>query len=319
VKLANLDRRLHEAGQATVPPPEPAFATRLENRLRAGVLAPEPVLRPAPRPARRAWFPAAAVAAALTMLLGAVAVVRDGGEDVVRVASATDTVVVLPDGTVGPATPGLELPDGSRLQTGSEGHVVAGDTELGPKQQAKVRNGTVKPSPTTVPPRPSEPSIPEAAAPTATTAPPVKTTPPSTRPTATTVATRTTKPPVVTPTTTRSTDTKPTTTVTSGPTNTVAALKLEARYRDTTAKLQWTAYTGKNFAAYLVLRADGPAEPRYPVDEATTVVARITDPWATSFMETIADPAGRIYRVVAVDSERRLIASSPAVRPQPLA
>jgi hypothetical protein len=68
-----------------------------------------------------------------------------------------------------------------------------------------------------------------------------------------------------------------------------------------------------------VLRAEGPAEPRYPLDEATTVVARITDPWATSFMETITDPAGRIYRVVAVDAERRLIASSPAVKPQPLA
>jgi hypothetical protein len=99
----------------------------------------------------------------------------------------------------------------------------------------------------------------------------------------------------------------------------MAALKLEARYKGETAKLQWSAYSGKDFAAYLVLRADGPADPRYPVDNATTVVARITDPWATSFMENIPDPAGRTYRVVAVDSERRLIASSPAVRPQPLA
>jgi hypothetical protein len=253
------------------------------------------------------------------MVLGGVAVLRGGGEGVVRVASATDTVVVLPDGTVGPATPGLVIPDGSRLQTGSEGHVVAGDTELGPKQEAKVRKGTVKPSPTTVPPKPSEPSNPPPTAPTATTVPPVK--PSSTRPT--TVVTPTTKPPVVaTPTTkptTRTTDTKPTTTTTSGPTNTVAALKLEARYKDTTVKLQWTAYTGKGFAAYLVLRADGPAEPHYPVDNATTVVARITDPWATSFMETISDPAGRAYRVVAVDSERRILATSPAVKPQPLA
>ena len=81
--------------------------------------------------------------------------------------------------------------------------------------------------------------------------------------------------------TTRPTDTKPTTTSTSGPTNAVAALKLEARYKGETVKLQWSAYTGKDFAAYLVLRADGPAEPRYPVDDATTVVARITDPWAS--------------------------------------
>ena len=120
--------------------------------------------------------------------------------------------------------------------------------------------------------------------------------------------------------TTRTTETtKPTTTSTSGPTSTVAALKLDARYKDTTVKLQWSAYTGPNFAAYLVLRTDGRTEPRYPVDDATTVVARITNPWTVSFMETITDPAGRVYRVVAVDSERRLIASSPAVKPQPLA
>jgi hypothetical protein len=99
----------------------------------------------------------------------------------------------------------------------------------------------------------------------------------------------------------------------------VAALKLEARYRDTTAKLQWSAYTGKDFAGYLVLRADGATEPRYPVDDATTVVARITNPWTVSFMETITDPASRTYRVVAVDADRRIIALSPSAKPQPLA
>jgi hypothetical protein len=320
--MNDLDRRLREAGQSPVPPPDTAFATMLEERLRAGVLAPEPALRPAPRQPRRVWFPVAAVAAALTLVLGSVAILRDGGDDVVRVASATDTVVVLPDGTVGPATPGLELPDGSRLQTGNEGHVVAGQTELGPKQEAMVNNGTVKPSPRTVPPGPSEPRNPPASAPTATTVPPVAPTTQPTRPTPTTIrntpTTRTAV--VVTPTTkptTRTTDTKPTTTTTmSGPT---ATLKLDARFKGETAKLQWSAYGGKNFAAYLVLRADGPAEPRYPVDNATTVVARITNPWATSFTETITDPAGRAYRVVAVDAERRLIASSPVAKPERLA
>jgi hypothetical protein len=316
--MNDLDRRLRQAGQATVPPPDPAFATMLEERLRAGVLAPEPVLRPTPRPAGRRWVPVPAMAAALAVVLGAAVVVRSGGEQTVRVASATDTVVVLPDGTVGPATPGLELPDGSRLQTGSEGHVVAGETELGPKQEATVNKGTVKPSPTTVPPKPSEPSDPPPTAPTATTLP-VKPATPSTSPTPSTTKPRVSVTPSTTKPTTRPTDTKPTTTSTSGPTTTVVALKLDARYRDTTVKLQWSAYTGPNFAAYLVLRADGPAEPRYPIDEATTVVARITNPWTVSFMETIADPAGRAYRVVAVDSERRLIAGSPAVTPQPLA
>lgn len=320
--MNELDQRLREAGQSPVPPPDPAFAVRLEERLRAVVPAPEPALRPVARQSRHVWFPAAAVAAALAVVLSAVAVDTGGGERVVRVASATDTVVVLPDGTVGPATPGLELPDGSRLQTGNEGHVVAGKTELGPKQEATVNNGTVKPSPRTVPPGPSEPRNPPVTAPTATTAPPVAPTTQPTRPTATTIKTTpTTRPPVaVTPTTkptTRPTDTKPTTTTTtlSGPT---ATLKLDARFKGETAKLQWSAYGGQDFAAYLVLRADGPAEPRYPVDNVTTVVARITDPWATSFSETIADPAGRTYRVVAVNAERRTIASSPVAKPQPV-
>ena len=67
-----------------------------------------------------------------------------------------------PTGPSARPPPGLVIPDGSRLQTGNDGHVVAGETELGPKQEAKVRKGTVKPSPTTVPPKPSEPSIPPA-------------------------------------------------------------------------------------------------------------------------------------------------------------
>ena len=308
--MEDLDRRLREAGRAPVPPPDPAFATMLEERLRAGTLAPEPVAPGPTRTAGRRWYPAAvAMAAALAVVLGAVAVQRNG-EDTVRVASATDTVVVLPDGTVGPATPGLLLPDGSRLQTGSNGRVVAGDTELGPKQEATVRKGTVRPSPTTAPP---------AAAPTTTTTtPPVK--PTSPRPTSPTTAPKVVVTPSTTKPTTRPTDTKPTTTSTvTGPTTTVATLKLDARFREQTVRLQWSPYGGRDFAAYLVLRADGPAEPRYPVDGATTVVARITDPAATTFLETIADPAGRVYRVVAVDSERRLIAASPAAKPQPTA
>ena len=46
--MNDLDRRLREAGQAPVPPPDPAFATMLEDRLRAGALAPEPSFGPPP-------------------------------------------------------------------------------------------------------------------------------------------------------------------------------------------------------------------------------------------------------------------------------
>ncbi|MGH8990007.1 MAG: hypothetical protein ACRDZ7_00565 [Acidimicrobiia bacterium] len=95
-------------------------------------------------------------------------------------------------------------------------------------------------------------------------------------------------------------------------------MKLEAFWRESTAKLRWSAYTGPGFAAYLVLRSDAPAEPTYPLDDRTTVVARITDPNALQFLDNVRDPAGRTYRVVAVDAERRLLGRSPAVRPQPL-
>ena len=246
--MNEVDRRLREAGQAPVPPPDQAFAALLEDRLRAGALAPEPALRPAPRPAGRHWnwLPPMAVAAALALVLGSVAVLRGGGDREVRVASATDTVVVLPDGTVGPATPGLVIPDGSRLQTGSDGRVVAGETELGPKQEAKINKGAVKQSPTTLPHTPSEPSTPPSTVPTATTSPPVgavtpRPTSPTTSPTPTT-GPRAGATPSTTKPTMRPTDTKPTTTSTSGPATTVAALKIDARYRGETVKLQWSAY-----------------------------------------------------------------------------
>ena len=114
-------------------------------------------------------------------------------------------------------------------------------------------------------------------------------------------------------------DTKPDPAATEPAAPRVVALKLEALYKDTTVKLRWSAYTGPGFAAYLVLRSDAPAEPQYPLDENTTVVARITDPAAVQYFDAVREPAGRSYRVVAVDEGRRLLARSPAVRPQPVA
>ena len=94
-------------------------------------------------------------------------------------------------------------------------------------------------------------------------------------------------------------------------------LKLEAVYKDTTVKLRWSAYSGPGFAAYLVLRSDAPGEPQYPLDERTTVVARITNPAQLQYFDAVRDPATRSYRVVAVDESRRLLARSPAVSPKP--
>lgn len=270
--MKELDQRLRAAGKTPVPPPDPAFAARLEERLRAGVLAPEPMLRPArpARPTARRWSPAVAVAAALAAVVGGVGVLRDSGPSTVRVTSPAST------------PPPVESPE--QLATTTSTATTA------PKPG--VTTSTTKPAVTT-----------------STTKP---TTQATTKPTTESTTKTTTKP------VTQPIQPKPTTT-TSGPAAGPATLRLESRYKDSTAKLQWSGYGGKDFAAYLVLRADGPAEPSYPADRATTVVATVTSQWSVSFMETISDPPGRRYRVVAVDSERRLIATSPAVTPQPFA
>lgn len=95
----------------------------------------------------------------------------------------------------------------------------------------------------------------------------------------------------------------------------VVALELEAVDQGTTVGLRWSPYTGAGFATYLLLRADPPQQARYPVDAHTTVVARIPDPKTLRYFDSVREPAGRSYRVVAVDDGRRLLARSPAVEP----
>jgi hypothetical protein len=320
---SNVQERLQAAGRARAPEPRAAFAEALEDRLRAiaGVDVADPVPVPPRRRKPRHWTAlgllAGATAAAAAGVLVAVSGVGEGHE--VRVATATDTLVVLPDGTVDAVDPGLLVPDGSRIVTLDEGRVVAGEVELGPDREAVVKNGALRPTPTTAPP-PAPVPQPEPPAVTPPTPPP-PTSPPATSPPPTTPV-RPVEPKPVEP-EPRPADTTPGTK--PGPAagdpapSPVVALKLEALYKDTTVKLRWSAYTGPGFAAYLVLRSDAPAEPQYPLDEHTTVVARITDPAAVQYFDAVRDPAGRSYRVVAVDGSRRLLARSAAVRPQPAA
>ncbi len=311
-----IEERLRDAGRAPAPEPRAAFAEALEDRLRAiaGVTVADPVAAPPRRRRPRHWTAlgllAGASVAVVAGVLVAVSNVGDGHE--VRVATATDTLVVLPDGTVDAVDPGLVVPDGSRIVTLDQGRVVAGDVELGPDREAVVDQGALRPTPTTAPrpapvPQPERPAVPPATSPPSTRPPPqlvepVKPSPVEPRP----------QPAEPTP------DTKPpATTEPAAPR--VVDLKLEALYKDTTVKLRWSAYTGPGFAAYLVLRADAPAEPQYPLDERTTVVARITDPAMLQYFDAVREPAARSYRVVAVDEGRRLLARSPAVTPRPAA
>lgn len=313
-----VEERLRTAGRTPAPEPRAAFAEALEDRLRA--IAGVPVADPVPVPPRRRprhWTAlgllAGASAAVVAGVLVAVSGVGDGRE--VRVATATDTLVVLPDGTVDAVDPGLLVPDGSRIVTLDGGRMVAGDVELGPDREAVVDQGTVRPTPTTAPP-PAPVSQPDPPAVTPPTSPPA-TSPPPTRPgpqpepEPAEPVRPTPGEPEPTP------DTRPGPDATQPAEPKVVPLKLEAIYRDTTVKLRWSAYTGSGFAAYLVLRSDAPGEPQYPLDKSTTVVARITDPATVQYFDAVREPAGRSYRVVAVDESRRLLARSPAVRPQP--
>lgn len=310
---SGVQERLRVTGAAPAPEPGAAFAAALEDRLRAvaGMPAPDPVPAPPRRSRPRHWTALGLVAGASAAVAVGVLMVAgnpgDGHE--VRVAAASDALVVLPDGTVDAVDPGRVVPDGSRIVTLDQGQVVAGDVELGPDREAVVDNGALRPTPTTGPPPP----------PVAQPEPPVvSTAPPATQPEPRPVEPKPQpvepqpKPAEPTP------DTRPPA-ATDPAAPRVVDLKLEALYKDTTVKLRWSAYSGPGFAAYLVLRSDAPAEPHYPLDEHTTVVARITDPAQLQYFDAVREPAGRIYRVVAVDESRRLLGRSPAVSPRPAA
>lgn len=129
-----MHRHLTALGTAPVPDPDPVFVTDLELRLRA-LRAAEPVpgsLRP------RRW---PATVAAVTFSLAVVAfglATLDTGSPAVRVAAASGVSVRMPDGAVVIAEPGLDLPEGARVEVGPTGSARIGDIDLGPGQVADV-------------------------------------------------------------------------------------------------------------------------------------------------------------------------------------
>ena len=67
-------------------------------------------------------------------------------------------------------------------------------------------------------------------------------------------------------------------------------------------KLGWTKFHGEAFAAYQVVRSQTNADPRFPANDGTEVVATIGDRYQTYFLDA-AVAAGEtwFYRIVAVD------------------
>ena len=65
----------------------------------------------------------------------------DEGGASVTLDEAQDARVVLPGGVRVAAEPGLVMPEGTRIVTGVEGHVRAGEVEMGPRRVGRVRDG----------------------------------------------------------------------------------------------------------------------------------------------------------------------------------
>jgi len=144
---------LEDAGTRAAPVPSPEFVTTLEARLLSdSVVMPAPaslVERSRARSRVRFVRPAlvaAAAAVAAIVLAGSLAgwFGRDTSRHEIALASAVDTVVVLPDGTHVKAHDGLTLPDGAVVRTGPNGHAAVGNVDLGPGQTAVVTGGRIQ-------------------------------------------------------------------------------------------------------------------------------------------------------------------------------
>lgn len=126
-----LTERLTHLGQAPTPPPDPAFANRLDAHLRTLHHDGAPV-----RSRFRGW--ALAGAAGVVAVVAVLASTLVGGEPVVVMTAAADTEVVLPGEAATPGSAGQRLPDGARIVVSPDGEAVVGGVVLGPGAEAVV-------------------------------------------------------------------------------------------------------------------------------------------------------------------------------------
>jgi hypothetical protein len=139
-------RRLEDAGRRPAPPPDPAFAERLEARLLAVAAtppAPEPG-GPPPRVSRGRWLALAgatlgALAVAVVLLSRA-----PGAGAPLELAQPVNVEVALADGTALEVADGLTLPEGAVIRVGEGGFARIGEVELHPGDVGTVREGRVE-------------------------------------------------------------------------------------------------------------------------------------------------------------------------------
>ena len=136
---------LRAAGARPVPPLTPEFVALADPH---GTAPPPAIaLEPRRRSRLRPALVMGAAAAALTLVLvGALTGLVNGpaAEAQLQLASAVDTVVVLPDGSTVDGTRGLPLPDGAVVRIGPNGRASAGGVDLGPGDEAVVEDGRLR-------------------------------------------------------------------------------------------------------------------------------------------------------------------------------
>lgn len=277
-----IDEALAALGSSEVAPPDADFAAGLEDRLLdQHRRASRPRVGSSTRSAGAPRLPlrAAAVAGAALVAGATYALTQPEEGATTQLTSATDTSVVLPDGSVVAASAGDDLPDGAMVITGPDGSASVDGTKIPGSSQAVIDDGgarVVPPSTTTTTREDSATSA-----------------PPPTRP--------------VEPTTT----TPPPDPTTTAPTAS-ARLDLRAERVERAVGLRWSVCRATGFAQYRVVRTVGSAG---GAPEETTVVFTSAERDALTFRDRLpvgAEQAG--YRVLAVDRTGRVVAASPLVR-----
>ncbi len=257
---------------------------------------------------RRAALGSLVVASLALAALGAFAALRDDATSTeIQLTAARGAYIVLPDGSRIEATAGATIPEGGRLVVDGDGSVTIDGVVVGPGETATVEDGELRigTSTTTTAARTgaTQSSVPTTNTDTDnSTSPPTHDAPPTTAPRSTTSTT-------LAPTTSAPSTTAPPTTT---PPRDIVRLPGGARVVDGVVRIRWDAYSGEDFASYVVLaRLDG-ERPR-PGQDGTIVVLRSRDRAQTA-ARTPFTP-GMSIRVIAVDAERTVVASTRVLRP----
>lgn len=288
---------MHDAltalGSSQVAPPDSAFAEALEQRLVAmhGALdlqasdPRDPEASALRRMATRSRAMAAIAAAAVVVAGFSYVALRPTTDTALTLTAATDTSIVLPDGSIVDAEVGADLPDGTLVVTGPNGSARVGGLTVPRNSQAVVDDGSARlvgTTTTTAPSRTSSTAAPGLAPTTSTTGPPATTT---------TLA-----------------EDRTTTTL-----HDAARMELSARpLEDRAVALRWSTYEGADFHRYALLRTvREPDSSR----ETTAIAFTTADRNVLSFRDVLPDGVRDVaYRVVALDRADRVVGASPIVK-----